>query len=127
MLQLILFLALAFSIVIAVFAVQNPAQVEVSFLFLPPAQLAVSVLVLISAALGAGMMLLLGVAREVQVRLHNRGLAQQVRAAERRVRELEAQRSGERTSLGETVREPTPTGTTGADGPEGGESIVSTP
>jgi uncharacterized integral membrane protein len=124
MLQLIVFLALAFSIVIAIFAVQNPAPVTVAFLFWHAEAVPVSVLVLISALLGAGMMLLLGVAREVQGRFQLRGLVQQLRAAERRIHELEAQPSG----AGASPTEPTHT-TTAADtkGTTNGESLVSNP
>ena len=75
--QIWVFLALAFSIVIAIFAVQNNAPVAVPFLMLGPALVAVSVLVLISAALGAGIMLLLGIRREVRLRWRQRQTAQQ--------------------------------------------------
>ena len=51
--QVIVFLALAFSIVIAIFAVQNTTPVGVQFLGFRADTVAVSVLVLISAALGA--------------------------------------------------------------------------
>ena len=49
--QVIVFLALAFSIVIAIFAVQNTTPVAVTFLTFRADTVAVSVLVLISAAL----------------------------------------------------------------------------
>jgi lipopolysaccharide assembly protein A len=88
--QMIVFLALAFSIVIAVFAVQNTTPVAVQFLTFRADTVAVSVLVLISAALGALAILLLGVAREVPMRWRHRTLAQQLRAAQARVAELEA-------------------------------------
>ncbi len=88
--QLIVFLALAFSIVIAIFAVQNTTPVAVSFLTFRADAVAVSVLVLISAALGAAAMLLLGIAREVGLRWRNRATAQQLKAAQARVAELEA-------------------------------------
>ena len=89
MLQLAVFLALAFSIVIAVFAVQNTTQVDISFLFFQ-ARAPVSILVLVSAALGAGVMLLLGTAREVRIGLRTRRLGRQLRAAETRIQQLEA-------------------------------------
>ncbi len=92
--QLWVFLALAFSIFIAVFAVQNNQTVPVSFLMLGPAQLAVSVLVLISAAAGAGVMLLLGIGREVRLRWRQRQVAQQLKQAQARVTELEATQRG---------------------------------
>ena len=88
--QLIVFLALAFAIVIALFAVQNTAPVEVLFLTFKTPPVAASVLVLISAALGAAAMLLLGVAREVSLRWSHRGTAQQLKAARARISELEA-------------------------------------
>lgn len=88
--QVIVFLALAFSIVIAIFAVQNTTPVAVSFLTLRADAVAVSVLVLISAALGAAAMLLLGLAREVSLRWSHRATTQQLKAARARVDELEA-------------------------------------
>jgi uncharacterized integral membrane protein len=88
--QLIVFLALAFSIVIAIFAVQNTTPVAVTFLTFKAEAVAVSVLVLIAAALGAAAMLLLGVAREVGLRWSHRATAQQLKAAQARVSELEA-------------------------------------
>jgi uncharacterized integral membrane protein len=88
--QLIVFLALAFSIVIAIFAVQNTTPVAVSFLTFRAETVAVSVLVLISAALGAAAMLLLGVAREISLRWSHRSTIQQLKAAQARVAELEA-------------------------------------
>ncbi|MDQ3809963.1 MAG: lipopolysaccharide assembly protein LapA domain-containing protein [Chloroflexota bacterium] len=92
MAQLIVFLALLFSIVIAIFAVQNTTSVAVSFLVFGPLTVAVAVLVLISAALGALAILLLGIAREVRLRLRQRSLAQQLRQAQARIAELEATR-----------------------------------
>jgi uncharacterized integral membrane protein len=88
--QIWVFLALAFSIVIAIFAVQNNASVEVRFLAWGPALVAVSVLVLISAALGAGVIMLLGIGREVRLRWHQRHLNQQLKAAQTRIAALEA-------------------------------------
>jgi len=88
--QVTFFLALAFSIVIAIFAVQNTQQVSVSFLFWGPATTAASVLVLISAALGALAMLLFGMAREVRMRWAHRNTSAQLKTAQKRVAELEA-------------------------------------
>jgi uncharacterized integral membrane protein len=88
--QVIVFLALAFSIVVAIFAVQNTEPVAVSFLTFRLEQVAVSVLVLVSALCGAAAMLLLGLAREVRLRLRHRSLNQQLKAAHARVGELEA-------------------------------------
>jgi uncharacterized integral membrane protein len=88
--QLIVFMALAFSIVIAIFAVQNTEPVTVKFLTFQADAVAVSVLVLISAALGAAAMLLLGVAREVGLRWRHRAVAQKLKAAQARVSALES-------------------------------------
>lgn len=88
-LQVVVFLALAFSIVIAIFAVQNTTPVAVQFLGFRADAVAVSVLVLISAAFGAAAMLLLGIAREVTWRWRWRGLNQQHRQAQTRLTELE--------------------------------------
>lgn len=89
MTQVIAFAALAFAIVIAIFAVQNTTPVAVSFLMLQAQGVAVSVLVLISAALGAGFMLLLGLSREIRAGFRHRALSNQLRAAEARVKDLE--------------------------------------
>ena len=89
MAQVIVFLALLFSIVIAVFAVQNTTAVSVSFLIFGPTNIAVAVLVLISAALGALAMLLLGIAREARLRWRQRAVAQQLKLAQARLAELE--------------------------------------
>jgi uncharacterized integral membrane protein len=88
--QVNVFLALAFSIVIAIFAVQNTTPVAVTFLTFRADTVAVSVLVLISAALGAAVMLLLGAAREISLRWRHRAVAQQLKVAQARVSELEA-------------------------------------
>ena len=53
-------------------------------------------------------MLFFGAAREVQVRLQRRGLLQQLRAAERRIEQLEAQQAGAGTSPTEVTHTPTP-------------------
>lgn len=104
MLQVVVFLALAFSIVIAIFAVQNTTPVDVAFLVIRAERVPVSVLVLMAAALGAGVMLLLGAAREISLRLSQRRLSRQLRTAERRVQELEGQPTPAPTaSLTETV------------------------
>jgi uncharacterized integral membrane protein len=122
--QLIVFLTLAFSIVIAIFALQNNQEVRVSFLFLGPAAVPVSVLVLISALLGTGMMLFLGVAREIQGGFRHRHLVQQLRAAERRIQELEALPSRASASPTEPIRTKTATDT---EGTSDGGSMVSSP
>lgn len=88
--QLIVLLALVFSIVIAIFAVQNTQPVDVRFLGFVAPNVAASVLVLISAAFGAVAMLLFGVAREVPLRWRHRSTSQQLRQAQARVAELES-------------------------------------
>ena len=96
--QVVILLALAFSILIAVFAVQNTTPVAVSFLTFRADAVAVSVLVLISAALGAAAMLLLGIAREVPMRWRHRSVSQQLKAAQARVTELEAAQAAASTA-----------------------------
>ena len=88
--QVVVFLALVFSVVIAIFAVQNTTAVTVQFLTFRGDNIAVSVLVLISAALGAMAMLLLGIAREIPMRWRHRSVSHQLRTAQARVAELEA-------------------------------------
>ena len=105
MAQLVVFLALLFSIVIAIFAVQNTTAVTVSFLTFTVQNVAVSVLVLISAALGAAAMSLLGVAREVRLRWQHRAVSQQLRVAQSRLSQLETTP----TASGEPVAGPTET------------------
>lgn len=83
-------LALVFSILIAIFAVQNTTAVDVQFLTVRVQAVAVSVLVLVSAAFGALAMLLLGIAREVPMRWRHRSVSNQLRQAQARVTELEA-------------------------------------
>ncbi|GAC1317015.1 MAG: hypothetical protein NVSMB2_10320 [Chloroflexota bacterium] len=104
--QVIVFLALAFSIVIAIFAVQNTTPVAVSFLTFRADTVAVSVLVLISAALGAGAMLLLGLAREVGLRLRHRSVANQLKQSQARVAELEAVQSAPAPALDPALSAP---------------------
>ena len=111
--QVIVLLALAFSILIAIFAVQNTTAVDVQFLNLRVQAVAVSVLVLVSAALGALAMLLLGVAREVPIRWRHRTVSAQLRASQARVAELEAAhaaviRPSAPALTATTPREPTP-------------------
>jgi uncharacterized integral membrane protein len=88
--QVIVFLALAFSIVIAIFAVQNVQPVTVTFLGFHVEGVPAAVLVLVSAAFGAAAMLLLGMAREVNLRWRHRTEAQQLKTAQARVAALEA-------------------------------------
>jgi len=105
--QVIVFLALAFSILIAIFAVQNTTPVAVTFLTFRADEVAVSVLVLISAAFGALTMLLLGIAREVSLRWRHRAVAQQLKAAQTRIGQLEAAQPAPTTALSTTPIEGT--------------------
>jgi lipopolysaccharide assembly protein A len=107
--QITVFVALLFSIVIAIFAVQNTTAVDVQFLTLRAQTVAVSVLVLISAALGALAMLLLGVAREVGLRWRHRAVAQQLKTAQARVTELEAQQQQQQAPTQAQLPAATPT------------------
>jgi uncharacterized integral membrane protein len=109
--QVIVLLALIFSIVIAIFAVQNTTAVDVQFLTVRAQAVAVSVLVLISAAFGAVVMLLLGTAREVSMRLRHHSLSNQLKQSQARVAQLEA---AQPAAAPET---PALTGTTPADTP----------
>jgi lipopolysaccharide assembly protein A len=88
--QFIVLLALLFSIVIAIFAVQNTTAVDVQFVTWRAQSVAVSVLVLIAAALGAVAMLLLGISREVSLRWKHRSVSQQLKQTQARVTQLEA-------------------------------------
>jgi putative membrane protein len=101
--QIIVFLALAFSIVIAIFAVQNTTPVAVTFLTFRAETVAVSVLVLISAAFGAAVMLLLGISREVNLRWRQRAVSQQLKAAQARITQLEAAQAAPTTALSTTA------------------------
>ncbi|MBV9172896.1 MAG: LapA family protein [Chloroflexi bacterium] len=114
MLQVIVFLALAFSIVIAIFAVQNTQPVAVSFLTWRVEQVPVSVLVLVSALCGAAAMLFLGLARELRHQLRHRSLSNRLRASQARVDELEAQQSAATTeaSVSDKTLELPPAATT---------------
>jgi len=114
--QVNVFLALAFSIVIAIFAVQNTTPVAVTFLTFRADTVAVSVLVLISAALGAAVMLLLGAAREISLRWRHRAVAQQLKVAQTRVAELEAAQPPT-TALSTTSSPPVETENSSASSP----------
>ena len=113
--QVIVFLALAFSIVIAIFAVQNTTPVAVTFLTFRAETVAVSVLVLISAAFGAAVMLLLGISREVNLRWRHRSVTQQLKAAQARVAQLEAAQPAETTALSTTTTPVQPVTTPAAE------------
>jgi putative membrane protein len=107
--QVIVLLALVFSVLIAIFAVQNTTAVDVQFLTLRAQAVAVSVLVLISAAIGALVMLLLGMAREVSIRWQHRSTSNQLKQAQARVAQLEAAQA--------TTEAPALTGTTTGEVP----------
>jgi uncharacterized integral membrane protein len=113
--QIIVFLALAFSIVIAIFAVQNTTPVAVTFLTFRAETVAVSVLVLISAAFGAAVMLLLGISRELSVRWRLRSVSQQLKTAQARVAQLEAAQPAATTSTALSTTAPTVPVTTRGD------------
>jgi lipopolysaccharide assembly protein A len=97
--QVIVLMALVFSVLIAIFAVQNTQEVDVRFLGWGATGVAASVLVLISAVAGAVAMLLLGVAREVGLRWQHRTTSNQLRVAQKRVAELEAAQPSTATTL----------------------------
>jgi len=94
--------ALAFGIVIALFAVQNSSPTTIRFLWLSAENVPVSVLVMICAALGALVTVMLGLGREVRLgwgRLRSR---RTIVAHEKRIAELEqtvAQLTAEKAAL----------------------------
>ena len=88
--QVIVFLALAFAILIAIFAAQNSESQDVRFLSFTATSVPVSVLVLVSALCGAGVILLLGISREVSHRWRQRSLSNQLKTANTRIASLEA-------------------------------------
>jgi uncharacterized integral membrane protein len=81
--------ALAFGIIIALFAVQNSSPTTIRFLWMYAENVPVSVLVMISAALGALVTLMLGLAREVRLGWGRMRARRAAGALERRVAELE--------------------------------------
>jgi uncharacterized integral membrane protein len=114
--QIIVVLALVFSIVIAIFAVQNTTAVDVQFLTLRAQTVAVSILVLISAAFGAVVMLLLGSAREVSMRWKHHTVSNQLKQSQARVAQLEAAQAAAEQSAA-APETPALTGTTQGDTP----------
>jgi uncharacterized integral membrane protein len=100
--QVIVLLALIFSIVIAIFAVQNTTAVDVQFVTLRAQGVAVSVLVLLSAAFGAVVMLLLGTAREVSMRWQHHSVSNQLKHSQARVAELEAAQAAVQAATADT-------------------------
>ena len=81
--------ALAFGILVAIFAVQNSTPITIGFLWLSMENVAVSVVILVSAALGALITGLFGLGREVRHRLRGRSSRRAVQARERQIAELE--------------------------------------
>ena len=81
--------ALAFGIVIALFAVQNSSPTTIRFLWFSAEGVAISVLVMICATLGALVTLMFGLGREVRLRWSRRSVRRTAEALERRVAELE--------------------------------------
>jgi uncharacterized integral membrane protein len=109
--QFIVIVALVFSILIAIFAVQNTTAVDVQFLTARAEAVAVSVLVLVAAAIGAVVMLLLGTAREVSIRWQHRATSHQLKQAQARVAQLEAAQTAaapEPTAVSATTDEKPP-------------------
>ena len=81
--------ALAFGILVAIFAVQNSTPITIGFLWISMENVAVSVVILVSAALGALITGLFGLGREVRHRLRGRSSRRAVQARERQIAELE--------------------------------------
>ena len=81
--------ALAFGILVAIFAVQNSMPITIGFLWLSMENVAVSVVILVSAALGALITGLFGLGRELRYRLRGRSSRRVVQAREQQVAELE--------------------------------------
>jgi len=100
--QVIVFLALAFSVVIAIFAVQNTTPVTIWFLTFHVDEVPASVLVLVSAVFSAAAMLFLGLAREINLRWRHRAVSQQLKTAQARVATLEAAQPAPAPALGTT-------------------------
>lgn len=81
--------ALAFGIVIALFAVQNGAPTTIRFLWISAEAVPLSVLVMICAALGALVTLMFGLGREVRLQWSRRSARRMVATHEKRIAELE--------------------------------------
>lgn len=92
--QAILVIALIFSIIIAVFAVQNTQSVPVNFLTFQTQPVSASILVLASAAVGAILTFLFGMWRTVRSSLTIRGDKKRIEEQERTI--LELRQSNER-------------------------------
>jgi uncharacterized integral membrane protein len=81
--------ALAFGIVIALFAVQNSAPTTIRFLWISAEGVALSVLIMICATLGALVTLMFGLGREFRLQWSRRSARRTVAAHEKRIAELE--------------------------------------
>ena len=81
--------ALAFGIVIALFAVQNSAPTTIRFLWISAEAVPLSVLVMICATLGALVTLMFGLGREFRLQWSRRSARRTVAAHEKRIAELE--------------------------------------
>lgn len=87
--QIVLILALVFSIIIAIFAVQNTQSVAVRFLTFETQQLSVSVVVLASAAIGAILTFLFGLWRTLRSSLELRSDRKKIEQQEKTIQELQ--------------------------------------
>jgi uncharacterized integral membrane protein len=81
--------ALAFGIVIALFAVQNSAPTTIRFLWISAEGVALSVLIMICATLGALVTLMFGLGREFRLQWSRRSARRTVASHEKRIVELE--------------------------------------
>ncbi len=81
--------ALAFGILVAIFAVQNSLPITIGFLWVSMENVAVSVVILVSAALGALTTGLFGLGREIRHRMRGRSSRRAVQSREQKIAELE--------------------------------------
>lgn len=81
--------ALAFGIVIALFAVQNSAPTTIRFLWISAEAVPLSVLIMICATLGALVTLMFGLGREVKLQWSRRQARRTVSAQEKQLAELQ--------------------------------------
>ena len=88
--QIYWIVALAFGIVIALFAVQNSMPIPIRFLWLAIEDVPISVLVLVCATLGALVTFLFGLGREVRMRMAGRSARRRVRSQEEQIADLQA-------------------------------------
>ena len=87
--QIYWIVALAFGILVAIFAVQNSMPITIGFLWLSMENVAVSVVILVSTALGALITGLFGLGREFRYRLRGRSSRRAVQAREQQIADLE--------------------------------------